>query len=41
MPKNEALVYLIIRLILLNDFTMDLAGNIRNAVLRVIDEMIF
>ena len=41
MPKNEALVYIIIMLILLNDFTMDQVGSFGNAALRVIDEMIF
>jgi hypothetical protein len=40
MPINEALVYFIIMLILLHDFTMDQAGNFGNAALRVINEMI-
>ena len=40
MPKNEALVYIMIMLILLNDFKMDQVCNFWDAALRVIDEMI-
>jgi hypothetical protein len=41
MPINEAPVYFIIMLILLNDFRMDQVGSVGNDASRVINKMIF